>query len=56
MTQETNGALLPFGGQYLVSVYVKFLESAGARVTPILYPNVNEEITNFGMEQCRETL
>lgn len=38
MTQETNGALLQFGDQYLVAVYVKFVESAGARAAPILYP------------------
>ena len=38
VTQETGGKLKAFGDQYLVSVYVKFLESAGARAAPILYP------------------
>lgn len=38
MTQETNGVLSQFGNQYLVAVYVKFVESAGARAAPILYP------------------
>ena len=38
MTQETNGALSQFGDQYLVAVYVKFVESAGARAAPVLYP------------------
>lgn len=38
MTQETNGLLSQFGNQYLVAVYVKFVESAGARAAPILYP------------------
>ena len=38
MTQETNGVLSQFGDQYLVAVYVKFVESAGARAAPILYP------------------
>jgi len=38
VTQETNGLLSQFGNQYLVAVYVKFVESAGARAAPILYP------------------
>ena len=41
MTQETNGKLAAFGDQYLVAVYVKFLESAGARAAPVLYPLIN---------------
>ncbi|KAJ7339368.1 hypothetical protein OS493_005762 [Desmophyllum pertusum] len=36
VTQETSGALTPFGSQYIVAAYVKFLESAGARAAPIL--------------------
>ncbi|KAJ7378302.1 hypothetical protein OS493_023549 [Desmophyllum pertusum] len=38
VTQETGGRMVQFGSQYLVAVYVKFLESAGARAAPILYP------------------
>lgn len=38
LTQETDGRLKAFGDQYLMAVYVKFLESAGARAAPILYP------------------
>ena len=41
VTQETNGKLAAFGEQYLVAVYVKFLESAGARAAPVLYPSIN---------------
>jgi len=38
VTQETNGKRAAFGDQHLVAVYVKFLESAGARAAPVLYP------------------
>ena len=41
MTQETIGKLAAFGDQYLVAVYVKFLEAAGARAAPVLYPLIN---------------
>lgn len=44
MTQETGGKLLAFGSQYLVSVYVKFLESAGARAAPIFVNSSMEEV------------
>ena len=36
VTQETGGRMVQFGSQYLVAVYVKFLESAGARAAPFL--------------------
>ncbi|KAM7425690.1 hypothetical protein ABFA07_022910 [Porites harrisoni] len=44
VTQETGGKLLQFGSQYLVAVYVKFLESAGARAAPIFVNSSMEEV------------
>jgi len=44
VTQETNGKLAAFGEQYLVAVYVKFLESAGARAAPVFVNSSMEEV------------
>lgn len=38
MTQEVEDpSLQPYGGTYIPSSYVKYIESGGARVTPIRY-------------------
>ena len=40
LAQETGEKLAKFGESYIAASYVKYIESAGARVVPILYPNV----------------
>ncbi|XP_051878631.1 gamma-glutamyl hydrolase-like [Pristis pectinata] len=35
LAQETGGDIIKFGNSYIAASYVKFLESAGARVVPI---------------------
>ena len=37
LTQETDGNVTIFGSQYVAASYVKFIESAGGRMVPILY-------------------
>ncbi|EAL64169.1 peptidase C26 family protein [Dictyostelium discoideum AX4] len=37
LTQPTDGDMTTFGSQYIAASYVKYIESAGARVVPILY-------------------
>lgn len=38
LTQETDRNVTIFGRQYVAASYVKFIESAGGRMVPILYP------------------
>lgn len=38
LTQETDGHVTKFGTQYVAASYVKFIESAGGRMVPVLYP------------------
>ena len=38
LTQETDRNVTTFGIQYVAATYVKFIESAGGRMVPILYP------------------
>ncbi|KAJ7386645.1 hypothetical protein OS493_006631 [Desmophyllum pertusum] len=47
VTQETSGSRAPFpsfGSQYFSAVYVKFVESAGARAAPIFVNSSMEEV------------
>ena len=37
LTQETDRNVTIFGNQYVAASYVKFIESAGGRMVPILY-------------------
>ncbi|CAH3027331.1 unnamed protein product [Porites evermanni] len=41
LTQETDGHVTKFGTQYVAASYVKFIESAGGRMVPILYPFIS---------------
>ena len=38
LTQETDRNVTIFGNQLVAATYVKFIESAGGRMVPILYP------------------
>ena len=38
LSQETDGNVTIFGSQLIAATYVKFIESAGGRMAPILYP------------------
>ena len=38
LTQETDRNVTKFGSQLIAATYVKFIESAGGRMVPILYP------------------
>ena len=38
IAQETDGNVATFGSQFVAATYVKFIESAGGRMVPILYP------------------
>ena len=41
LTQETDGHATKFGTQYVAASYVKFIESAGGRMVPVLYPFIS---------------
>ena len=47
LTQETDRNVTIFGRQYVAASYVKFIESAGGRMVPILYPFANVIFCNF---------
>ena len=47
LTQETDRNVTIFGRQYVAASYVKFIESAGGRMVPILYPFSNIIFCNF---------
>lgn len=38
LAQETDRNVTKFGSQLIAATYVKFIESAGGRMVPILYP------------------
>ena len=38
LAQETDGNVTKFGSQLIAATYAKFIESAGGRMVPILYP------------------
>ena len=38
LAQDTDGNVTKFGSQLIAATYVKFIESAGGRMVPILYP------------------
>ena len=40
LSQKADGNITKFGRQYVAATYVKFIESAGGRMVPILYPLV----------------
>ncbi|XP_073247484.1 gamma-glutamyl hydrolase-like [Porites lutea] len=44
LTQETDGHVTKFGTQYVAASYVKFIESAGGRMVPILVNSTSEQI------------
>jgi len=43
-SQPTSGTLKPHGTSYIAASYVKFLESAGARVVPIHYDSTQAQL------------
>jgi gamma-glutamyl hydrolase len=45
LTQPTDEALRPLGEAYLVASYVKWIESAGARVAPVHFNSTEAELT-----------
>jgi len=47
LSQPTDGSLTPYGNQYIAASYVKYIESAGARVVPILYDSGVQNITTL---------
>jgi len=47
LSQPTDGDLTPYGNQYIAASYVKYIESAGARVVPILYDSGVKNITTL---------
>ncbi|EGC36406.1 hypothetical protein DICPUDRAFT_31892 [Dictyostelium purpureum] len=47
LTQPTNGGMATYGDQYLAASYVKYIESAGARVVPILYDTDIKSLTSL---------
>ncbi|EGG14019.1 peptidase C26 family protein [Cavenderia fasciculata] len=47
LTQPTNGDMANYGDQYLAASYVKYVESGGARVVPILYDSPADEIKSL---------
>ena len=46
LTLETDGNVTKFGSQLIAASYVKFIESAGGRMVPILYPLFIWLVTN----------
>eukprot|EP01132_Coremiostelium_polycephalum_P001921 gene1921-2356_t len=44
LSQPTNGGMQTYGAQYIAASYVKFVESGGARVVPILYDSPTSTI------------
>ena len=38
LAQETDRNVTKFGSQLIAATYAKFIESAGGRMVPILYP------------------
>jgi len=46
LTQPTDGNLTEFGDSYIAASYVKYVESAGARVVPIFHNSTKEELYN----------
>eukprot|EP01027_Heterolobosea_sp_BB2_P024030 GEZU01036161.1.p2 GENE.GEZU01036161.1~~GEZU01036161.1.p2 ORF type:complete len:323 (+),score=115.49 GEZU01036161.1:34-1002(+) len=47
MTQPTSGDMAKFGDAYIAASYVKYLESAGARVVPIPYNSTKEDLIYY---------
>jgi len=47
LSQPTDGDLTKYGSQYIAASYVKYIESAGARVVPILYDSGVTNITTL---------
>jgi len=47
LTQPSGDSIKVYGGSYIAASYVKFIESAGARVVPIPYNATKEEITHL---------
>jgi gamma-glutamyl hydrolase len=44
LTQPTDGSMTQFGQSYIAASYVKFLESAGARVVPVFHNSTTAEL------------
>jgi len=44
LTQPTDGILMKYGSSYIASSYVKYVESAGARVVPLFHNSTTEEL------------
>ncbi|GAM18533.1 hypothetical protein SAMD00019534_017080, partial [Acytostelium subglobosum LB1] len=44
LSQPTDGDMAALGDQYIAASYVKFIESAGARVVPILYDMSQDDL------------
>lgn len=51
-TQPTDGSITNYGEQYIAASYVKYVESAGARVAPIKYVHSTPKICRHGLWCC----
>jgi len=56
LTQETDRNVTIFGNQLVAATYVKFIESAGGRMVPILYPLPGVLLLYVTIEQVVEII
>eukprot|EP01114_Cavostelium_apophysatum_P002705 TRINITY_DN1238_c0_g1_i1.p1 TRINITY_DN1238_c0_g1~~TRINITY_DN1238_c0_g1_i1.p1 ORF type:complete len:321 (+),score=78.97 TRINITY_DN1238_c0_g1_i1:113-1075(+) len=47
LSQPTDGEMVNYGSSYIAASYVKYVESAGARVVPILHNSTFDELGNL---------
>jgi hypothetical protein len=47
LTQPTTGNFTKYGAKYIAASYVKYLESAGARVVPVQHDATQEDLNNY---------